>query len=355
MRSVDVCSGPHEHFRAVDIKYYKQIFYGTFRPEHLTKLAYSYVHRSASDDIQEENGMVHLMRCFEVYGQVICHFAHPRMALRLYEAWCNYRIRLAELSVLYKFDTVREYNYAFMTARMLNGQDDPRPGLSGTIAAMTSRSESRLGRMRSSARRLVSRRMPHLPPDSVRISITADAFETTANTAIYALYVSRITPPRTALRPVTHWPQITPTTHRWENESRRPSDSQGTHKYPLFDPSEPDLAYHGPLRVDAWEFWMNEHPDITLAKTLPAILRKCAKIGHQGHIAPHRHQNHRSALDAPDILTADLQKTTQMDIFTPFAAGRVNVAESPTQVDLWKDCRATVHGGRPTAPWFWKV
>ena len=69
--------------------------------------------------------MVHLLRCFEVYGQAICHFAHPGMALRLQEALCDYRIRLAELSMVYRFDTVREYSYAFMSDRILNGQDDP--------------------------------------------------------------------------------------------------------------------------------------------------------------------------------------------------------------------------------------
>ena len=116
----------HERFRAVDVKYFKQIFYGTFRPEHITKLAHSYVHRSAGEDIQEASGMVHLLRCFEVYGAAICHFAHPGIAFRLQEALCEYRIRLAELSTLYRFDTVREYHYAFMAARMLHGQDDPQ-------------------------------------------------------------------------------------------------------------------------------------------------------------------------------------------------------------------------------------
>ena len=115
----------HERFRAVDVKYFKQIFYGVFRPEHITKLAHSYVHRSANEDIQEASGMVHLIRCFEVYGAAICHFAHPSVALRLQEALCDYRIRLAELSMLYRFDTVREYNYAFIAARILHGQDDP--------------------------------------------------------------------------------------------------------------------------------------------------------------------------------------------------------------------------------------
>ena len=89
------------------------------------KLAYSYVHRSANEDIQEVSRIIYLIRCFEVYGAAIYYFAYPSVALRLQEALCNYQIRLAELLILYRFDTVREYNYAFMATRILYGQDNP--------------------------------------------------------------------------------------------------------------------------------------------------------------------------------------------------------------------------------------
>ena len=56
---------------------------------------------------------------------------------------------------------------------------------------------------------------------------------------------------------------------------------------------------------------MKKHPDKMFTKTLSGILRKGAKIGHRGDIPFHRNQNHHSALDAPGILTADLQKQTQ--------------------------------------------
>ncbi len=86
--------------------------------------------------------------------------------------------------------------------------------------------------------------------------------------------------------------------------------------YALFDPADPDLPYKGPLRVDGWCFWMKNHPDLTFAKTLAAIIRKGAKTGYQGQILYHNHPNHQSARAAPDILTADLQKQLQHDRLT---------------------------------------
>lgn len=83
--------------------------------------------------------------------------------------------------------------------------------------------------------------------------------------------------------------------------------------YALYDPSDPDLVSQGPLRAEGWDRWLKNHPDLTFAKTLSAILRKGAKIGYRGQILYHRNHNHQSALAAPDILTADLQKQLQHD------------------------------------------
>ena len=58
----------YERYRAVNIKYFKQIFFGTFKTEYLTKLAHNCTNRTDSDIIQETNGLVHLLQCFEVYG-----------------------------------------------------------------------------------------------------------------------------------------------------------------------------------------------------------------------------------------------------------------------------------------------
>lgn len=86
--------------------------------------------------------------------------------------------------------------------------------------------------------------------------------------------------------------------------------------YALYDPLDPDLPYQGPLIVDGWSKWLNDHPDLIFAKTISAILRKGAKIGFRGHIPAHRNQNHLSARQAPQILSADLQKQLQQHRLT---------------------------------------
>ncbi len=115
----------HERYRAVNIKFFKQIFFGTFKPDRLTHLAQNPTDHLDSKEVQEVNGMVHLLRCFEVYGQAVCYYAVPTVALRLQEALSDYRVRLAELSIHYKFDSIRAYHHAFMNTRIITAQDDP--------------------------------------------------------------------------------------------------------------------------------------------------------------------------------------------------------------------------------------
>ena len=64
--------------------------------EHLLKLGQGYTNRT-SDGVQEARGTVHLQQYFEVYGQAICHYAHPGVVVRLQEDLSFYRFRLAEL------------------------------------------------------------------------------------------------------------------------------------------------------------------------------------------------------------------------------------------------------------------
>ena len=112
-------------FRAVNIKYFKQILFGTFKSHHLTKLSHGYTTRAANEDPHEASGMVHLLRCLEVYSQAIAFFAHPAVESSLHRTLSDYRIRLSELSVNYTFSSIREHNHAFLTARILTGQDHP--------------------------------------------------------------------------------------------------------------------------------------------------------------------------------------------------------------------------------------
>lgn len=112
-------------YHAVREKYLKQIFFGTFRAEHLTKLGNSNCYGTDSDDIEDPTDMVDLLRCFEVYCQIVLHYAHPSVFVQLQRDLSSYRIRLMRLSYEYPFGSILRYHYAFMTARMLYGQDDP--------------------------------------------------------------------------------------------------------------------------------------------------------------------------------------------------------------------------------------
>ena len=55
----------HERYCAVNVKYFKQIYFGKFQPKHLTKLAHDYSNWSTDkkdkkdDDMQEATGLNH--------------------------------------------------------------------------------------------------------------------------------------------------------------------------------------------------------------------------------------------------------------------------------------------------------
>lgn len=72
----------------------------------------------------------------------------------------------------------------------------------------------------------------------------------------------------------------------------------------------------GPLKSWGWELLLNGHPDRVYAKTLVLITKHGARVGYAG---PHRYllnKSHPSALEAPQILTQDLQKQRAHDPIT---------------------------------------
>ena len=115
----------HSHYRAVDIKFFKQILHGTFMPANLTKLGHGVTDWRNSDAPQELKGVTQMLQCFGVYAMAVIFYAEESARLDLTLALEEYRYRLANYSYAYKFDSLREYNYAFMNARRLEGQDDP--------------------------------------------------------------------------------------------------------------------------------------------------------------------------------------------------------------------------------------
>ena len=118
------CQALHSCYRSVNIKYFKQTLAGRFQVENLTKLGHGLINRGFSDTLQDLKGTTQMIQCFGVYAMAVIYFAEPFKRLQLTWALEEYRYRLADYSYAYKFDSVREYNYAFMTARILEGQDD---------------------------------------------------------------------------------------------------------------------------------------------------------------------------------------------------------------------------------------
>ena len=68
--------------------------------------------------------MSHLLLYLEVYGQILLHFSAKAVLDPLQQSLSQYRVRLLEILVIYKFDSIRIYNAAFMRVRILLGQDD---------------------------------------------------------------------------------------------------------------------------------------------------------------------------------------------------------------------------------------
>lgn len=58
--------------------------------------------------------MVYLGHCMEVYSQIVLQFVHPGKLRKLQLVLAKYRIRMAELSVTYKFKFIRDYNATFV-------------------------------------------------------------------------------------------------------------------------------------------------------------------------------------------------------------------------------------------------
>ena len=111
-------------YRLVDVKYFKQILHGTFKPQNLTKLGHGLINKGDSDTPQDPKGVVQLIQCFGVYAMAVIYYAMPSVKLDLTWALEEYRFRLADYSYSYKFDSLKEYNYAFMRARISEGQED---------------------------------------------------------------------------------------------------------------------------------------------------------------------------------------------------------------------------------------
>lgn len=117
-----------EMFRSVEVKYFKQIFFGTFRTKNFPKLARLHTNHAADEkDIASHN---HLMHCFTVYAVAVVRFAAIGLKEALSEALQLYTIRILQLPIHFRFDSIRDYHLSFVTARIQGGQDVAKDWLS---------------------------------------------------------------------------------------------------------------------------------------------------------------------------------------------------------------------------------
>jgi hypothetical protein len=94
--------------------------------------------------------------------------------------------------------------------------------------------------------------------------------------------------------------------------------------YDLAPSDEPDLPSSGSLLVERWCKCLEKHSDRYFVSALLDIITRGAKIG---YIGPHIFRidaNHISANEAPDILTADVNKQLQADRLTALSAPLLN-------------------------------
>ena len=112
----------HDRFPFVERRHFKEIFHGTFRTEHLVKLAETAISRVSES--QEATDIVHLLRCFGVYTQAVLHYTSDHRLRPLVEAFGTYTAWLQDMSVQYRFDSIRDYHHAFVRTRILLAQDD---------------------------------------------------------------------------------------------------------------------------------------------------------------------------------------------------------------------------------------
>ncbi|KAF6238815.1 hypothetical protein HO173_003322 [Letharia columbiana] len=93
-----------ERFRSVDVKYFKQVFFGTFKTKNFAKLAH--MHTTPAKEDKDVNGHNHMMHCFHVYSVAAGRFAHVSVKEDLNEALHSYAIRLLRLPITYRFDSI---------------------------------------------------------------------------------------------------------------------------------------------------------------------------------------------------------------------------------------------------------
>ena len=117
-------------FLVVNRKHFQDIWRETFLLENLSKLFNDYFARDViiidDDDALavDFKSLAHLIKCFEIYCQIIIEFAHIVTRFELQKTLIMYRIRLIILVINHTFEFLLFFYKTFVYARICEDQND---------------------------------------------------------------------------------------------------------------------------------------------------------------------------------------------------------------------------------------
>ena len=108
---------------------FQKILENKFRPYNIVRLVRE--HLPAPDEKDEDcsvtdtKSMLHLVRTFLIYCQIIIELSREEVRLPLQAALATYQDRLCEYSLHFTFEPIRSYHFQFHERRIASGIDDP--------------------------------------------------------------------------------------------------------------------------------------------------------------------------------------------------------------------------------------
>ena len=117
-------------FSIVNRKHFQNIWREAFLLENLSKFSNDYFARDViivDDDetfVVDLKDLAHLIKCFEIYCQIVIEFAHIVTRFELQKTLIMYRIRLITLVINYTFKFLLFFHKTFVYARICEDQDD---------------------------------------------------------------------------------------------------------------------------------------------------------------------------------------------------------------------------------------
>ena len=119
-------------FPTVPERLFKDVFYSKLDMRNIVRFHSSSaaltatVNKDRDEKFEPARDIVALLMCLEVYCTVVAEFAHPDTRHELTLAMSQYRIRLAKLSFIKTFASIRLFHEEFVARIIRSGQDNHR-------------------------------------------------------------------------------------------------------------------------------------------------------------------------------------------------------------------------------------